>query len=30
MLSRPLPADQMAALFAKKAVPVDFSAEAET
>ena len=30
LLSRPLPADQMAALFAKKAVPVDFSADTDT
>jgi EAL domain-containing protein (putative c-di-GMP-specific phosphodiesterase class I) len=30
LLSRPLPADQMAALFAKRAVPVDFSEETDT
>jgi len=30
LLSRPLPADQMAALFAKKAVQVDFSADTDT
>jgi len=30
LLSRPLPADAMAALFAKKALPLDFSAAANT
>ena len=30
LLSRPLPADAMAELFAKKAVPVDFSASSDT
>jgi EAL domain-containing protein (putative c-di-GMP-specific phosphodiesterase class I) len=30
LLSRPLPADEMAAFFARKPLPIDFSAAAET